>query len=78
MKAPSRQDRFVKVRAGLSDREFGYDRWIADQFSGGALDVPAILIICHDKSEQDAALKFLQKHEAHFDAAEPVHTRADV
>jgi hypothetical protein len=70
--APSHSDRFVRVTAYLSDQRFGYDRWLADQFSGraGYADYrPAVLVICRNKDEQDDCLAFLEARRAEKEAS---------
>lgn len=59
MKAPSQADHFVAVQAYLSDEDFGYDNWHARQFASKG-NRPAVLILCRDKAEQQAALEFLR------------------
>lgn len=56
MKAPSIEDRAVKVLAYLTDQTFGYDHWRAAQFSAPSAEVmrPAVLLICQSDEERDA------------------------
>lgn len=63
MNVPSESDRFVEVRAYLSDEGFGYDCWHARQFLAPATARPAVLIVCADAAEQAAALAFLRSRE---------------
>lgn len=66
MLSPSARDRFVKVTAYLTDQVFGYEHWRAAQFSAPDVEVrrPAVLIICRDDIEQQAALAYLQARAA--------------
>lgn len=60
MKAPSLDDRAVKVTAYLTDETFGYEHWRAAQFSAPKRDRPGILIICRDDQECAAILTELE------------------
>jgi hypothetical protein len=54
MKAPSIDDRIVKVRAYFSDEAFGYDHWRATQFLSPPESSPAVLVVCKTEAERDA------------------------
>lgn len=58
---PSRQDRRVKVRAYLTDEEFGYDHWRAAQFCAPDEAYPALLLIFDTKEQRDSYEKELVK-----------------
>lgn len=55
MKPPDLTDQFVKVRAYLTDEDFGYEHWRAAQFS--APNVPSsrygVLVIFQSEAERD-------------------------
>ena len=55
MKPPSLTDRAVKVRAYLSDEDFGYEHWHARQFSAPEDAKPALLLVFEMREERDAA-----------------------
>jgi hypothetical protein len=59
MKAPSLQDRIVKVRAYLTDVEFGYDYWAARQFLAPSEAKPALLLIFSSDQDRDHALQLI-------------------
>ena len=59
MKVPSSDDRFVKVRAYLTDQEFGYEHWRATQFLAPDGARPAVLIVCRDETDRSTVLKAL-------------------
>lgn len=62
--------KFVQVRAYQSDREFGYDRWIGDEYSLGAGTHNAVLVIFEESDE-------IKNHVMDIQAAlgEPMETR---
>jgi len=78
MKAPSQQDRFVKVRAYLSDRDFGYENWHARQFASPEESRPAVLILCHDETEQAQALAYLTDRETRHASYDLVSRAVDL
>jgi hypothetical protein len=51
---PSLDDRVIKVRAYLTDQEFGYDHWRAAQFCAPIVAKPAVLVIWETEGEQEA------------------------
>ncbi len=57
MNAPSLTDRYVKVRAYMTDDTFGYDHWRAAQFCAPAEGQYAVLVICQSQAERDAILQ---------------------
>jgi hypothetical protein len=62
MKAPSLDDRRVKVTAYLTDETFGYEHWRAAQFSPPDVPTtrPALLVIFHTAEARDGFEKTLQ------------------
>ena len=64
MKVPSTNDRFVCVRAWLTDETFGYDHWRAAQFLAPNQAQPALLILCESEAEQKEAVTFLEERAA--------------
>lgn len=60
MKQPSLADRVVKVRAYLTDQEFGYEHWRAAQFSAPIVAKPAVLVIWETEGEQEAFFRALE------------------
>ena len=56
MKAPSSDDKVVKVSAFMTDLVFGYDNWHAQQYSAPEGSKPAILIIYDSKTDRDNAI----------------------
>ena len=72
MRPPSTADRFVRVTAYLSDRDFGYDNWHARQFAAGTGpggSRPAVLVLCRDEAEQREALAYLEQRAAEKEPA---------
>jgi hypothetical protein len=63
MNVPNLKDRFVKVRAYLTDEGFGYTHWRAAQFSPPTLPDTryAVLVICESKSDRDAVFQRLKE-----------------
>jgi hypothetical protein len=63
VKPPSIDDRFVRVTAYMTDEEFGYEYWAARQFASRDVVTrrPAVLIVCADRAEQEAALTYLRE-----------------